>query len=281
MCWRRFVTSSKQANANRQNAKLSTGPVTDQGKLKVSGNRTTHGILSNKLLLANENPEDYHALLDGLQDQLRPVGILELALVERIAVSLWRQRRLIRAEAATIALSITSQDVANTVGAGMGIDKYGARALKAKDLEPPDQENIAWCEAVLSESEDASALNLEKIQDRAPLIFAQLSQDAEEEGISPAEYLDTVVELNEYIRELITWCKTELEKADQYEQITRLIPTALDKLSCPLGNISLFSKYQVTLDNQTYKALKALREAQEWRLKTIEAEPVIPDSDAA
>jgi hypothetical protein len=35
--------------------------------------------------------------------------------------------------------------------------------------------------------------------------------------------------------------------------------------------LEVFSRYQTTLDNQLYKALKALREAQEWRLKTMDA----------
>lgn len=30
------------------------------------------------------------------------------------------------------------------------------------------------------------------------------------------------------------------------------------------------ARYQTTLDNQLYKALRAFREAQEWRLKTLE-----------
>ncbi len=30
------------------------------------------------------------------------------------------------------------------------------------------------------------------------------------------------------------------------------------------------ARYQTTLDNQLFKLLKALREAQEWRMKTIE-----------
>ena len=35
-------------------------------------------------------------------------------------------------------------------------------------------------------------------------------------------------------------------------------------------------QYQAALDNHTYKALRALREAQEWRLSTIEAgEPTL------
>jgi hypothetical protein len=82
------MTTTKQAAANRANAKLSTGPKSIKGKQAVSGNRTTHGILSTRLFLADESPEEYQTLLDGLQVQLRPVGALELSLVDRIAVSL-------------------------------------------------------------------------------------------------------------------------------------------------------------------------------------------------
>jgi len=32
----------------------------------------------------------------------------------------------------------------------------------------------------------------------------------------------------------------------------------------------LFTRYQTTLDNQLYKALRAFRDAQEWRLKTLD-----------
>ena len=41
----------------------------------------------------------------------------------------------------------------------------------------------------------------------------------------------------------------------------------------PAGTLEILSRYQTTLDNQLYKALRALREAQEWRLKTIEPVP--------
>ena len=42
------------------------------------------------------------------------------------------------------------------------------------------------------------------------------------------------------------------------------------KLMLPERALMLLTRYQTTLDNQIYKALRSLREAQEWRLKTIE-----------
>jgi hypothetical protein len=41
----------------------------------------------------------------------------------------------------------------------------------------------------------------------------------------------------------------------------------------PAGTLEILARYQTTLDNQLFKALRALREAQEWRLKTIEHVP--------
>jgi hypothetical protein len=34
--------------------------------------------------------------------------------------------------------------------------------------------------------------------------------------------------------------------------------------------LDLFTRYQVSLDNQLYKALRALREAEDWRLKSLD-----------
>jgi len=96
------MTSDSQTLANQANAKHSTGAKTAAGKLAVSQNAIRHGLLSNKLFLANESTADYTDLLDGLMESCKPVGHLESLLVEKIAVSFWRQRRLVSAESAAI-----------------------------------------------------------------------------------------------------------------------------------------------------------------------------------
>jgi hypothetical protein len=265
------MTTRKQAEANKANAKHSTGPKSIEGKQAVSGNRITHGILSTRLLLAGESPEEYQSLLDGLQAQLRPVGTLELSLVERIAVSLWRQQRLVKAETATVMLNMTPDTIAEKVSEGLGISKFSSRSLSGKDLEPPNQETMAWCRAALAECK--GDFTLSQLQKKAPHVFEQLSEDAEEEGLTISEYLEQEVDgLDDYVSELADWCKKQLEKAGRYEQIVQLTGTAMDKLRIPWSSLETFTKYQAALDNQTYKAMKALREAQEWRLKTIEPE---------
>ena len=48
----------------------------------------------------------------------------------------------------------------------------------------------------------------------------------------------------------------------------------------PTDTLELLARYQTTLDNQFFKLLRGLREAQEWRLKTLEASPA-PASSVA
>jgi len=99
-------TSPKQLEANRRNARRSTGPRTPAGKALVKFNALRHGLLAKSVILPirsrSEKRSHFDALLAQLIDELKPVGILEDMLVEKIAVSYWRLRRALRAEAGEI-----------------------------------------------------------------------------------------------------------------------------------------------------------------------------------
>jgi hypothetical protein len=88
-------TSERRLAANRANALASTGPQSAAGKEASKGNATRHGLLSTRLILDDECPDDFAALLQDLNGSLVPVGTLEFTLVERIAVTVWRQSRLV------------------------------------------------------------------------------------------------------------------------------------------------------------------------------------------
>ena len=101
--------SPKQLEANRCNAQRSTGPRTPAGKARVKFNALRHGLLAKSVIPPIRPPEadsekrsHFDALLEQLIDELKPVGILEDMLVEKIAVSYWRLRRALRAEAGEI-----------------------------------------------------------------------------------------------------------------------------------------------------------------------------------
>jgi hypothetical protein len=93
------MTTSKQLVANRGNALRSTGPRTPKGKSASALNSTKHGILSERVLLPDEDHLEFERLLGELRTRLNPEGPLESALVERIGFNFWRLRRAAHAEA--------------------------------------------------------------------------------------------------------------------------------------------------------------------------------------
>jgi hypothetical protein len=97
------VTSDKQARANRQNARKSTGPKTPEGKAVTRLNALRHGLLSQEVLLPGEDEAALMELGEHLMAELGPVGELERLLVEQIIAAVWRLHRLRRVEAGIFA----------------------------------------------------------------------------------------------------------------------------------------------------------------------------------
>jgi len=93
------MASKKQIEANKRNALKSTGPKTPEGKASAHLNSTTHGLLSQEILLPGEDGEALKELGERLRAELQPVGEMESLLVEKIIDATWRLRRLSRVEA--------------------------------------------------------------------------------------------------------------------------------------------------------------------------------------
>lgn len=78
------------------------GPRTQVGKQKSCQNAVKHGVFSKLFLLKGESRSEFDSLLAGLRACYQPEGMLEEALVEKLAVLMWRQRRLLIAESVEI-----------------------------------------------------------------------------------------------------------------------------------------------------------------------------------
>lgn len=106
------MTTQKQIEANCQNAQLSTGPMSVNGKTIVATNAIKHGIFTKDLILTSEigkeNEDEYREILNNLVDCLCPCNQMENLLVEKIAVDFWRLRRTIRFETGSIVQHIKS-----------------------------------------------------------------------------------------------------------------------------------------------------------------------------
>ena len=53
------MATKAQIKANRENAKKSTGPRTEEGKARVSLNALKHGLLARDAVLPSEDPAEF------------------------------------------------------------------------------------------------------------------------------------------------------------------------------------------------------------------------------
>ena len=263
-------SSEQRRTVNRANALKSTGPTTDTGRATSSRNAERHGLLSSRLFVEDEEPAEFAALQLELQSALAPVGAAELAIVERIAISLWRQRRLVSAETAEIGLSRMPRKIAGGVSSALALS-YGSE-LKEDDLQPFDLDQLRWCKVVVSEIEKLEQIDLKSLPSKAPTLFGQLQSDAAEDDDSIEVHLEGRTDgITGYVGELFKWCREQLEDAERRPHVLALAEQVrARRLILPDDALDIFSRYQTTLDNQLYKALRALRDAQEWRFKTLD-----------
>ena len=87
------MTSSRQIAANRRNAHLSTGPVTEEGKKRSRQNAVRHGLTAETVIDALEGAEDYAAFEMAVTADYDAQSAVERELVLRLASVLWRLRR--------------------------------------------------------------------------------------------------------------------------------------------------------------------------------------------
>jgi hypothetical protein len=87
------MSSFRQIEANRRNAQLSTGPVTEDGKKKSRQSAIRHGLTAETVIDALEDAEDYAAFELAVTADYDAQSAAERELVLRLASLLWRLRR--------------------------------------------------------------------------------------------------------------------------------------------------------------------------------------------
>ena len=77
-------------------------PPRESGYANVRFNALKHGVLSQFTVLAHEDGNEFCDLLDARVAEHQPTGPTETHLVEELAGAMWRKRRVLQAEGATI-----------------------------------------------------------------------------------------------------------------------------------------------------------------------------------
>jgi len=87
------MTSYRKIDANRRNARKSTGPITEEGKERSRCNAVRHGLTAETVIGALENADDYKAFEAAIIADYDAQSAVERELVLRLASALWRLRR--------------------------------------------------------------------------------------------------------------------------------------------------------------------------------------------
>jgi hypothetical protein len=88
------MASQSKSDAARANGSKSRGPTTPEGKARSSKNALKHGLTAQLDTLPGESQEDFQTLLESHMTQYQPVGALEEDLVQTLAITRWRLRRI-------------------------------------------------------------------------------------------------------------------------------------------------------------------------------------------
>lgn len=92
------MATLRQIEANRNNALLSTGPKTPEGKAAVRFNALKTGIHAAERIIPGEDPQDFEYFARQLNGACHPADPREQILVDTMISHAWRLRRLLKAE---------------------------------------------------------------------------------------------------------------------------------------------------------------------------------------
>jgi hypothetical protein len=124
-------TSIKRVNANRENAKKSTGPKTVSGKFRSCRNALKHGLDSRKYLIIGEDVKEFQEMKESYIKMLEPSNILEVEECMQIIAVSWKIRRF-----SVVETGLYNQDMMQQL-------KNSTNEISAILLKRPDFESIA------------------------------------------------------------------------------------------------------------------------------------------
>ncbi|HEY6344788.1 MAG TPA: hypothetical protein VIY49_25105 [Bryobacteraceae bacterium] len=97
---------TNRAEINRQNAAHSHGPVTPEGKRRVSLNALRHGLTGQTIVLPSEDLAAYQRHCGEFHTELKPQGLIESKCVQTIADTYWRLDRIRAMENSLFGLAV-------------------------------------------------------------------------------------------------------------------------------------------------------------------------------
>ncbi len=272
------MATEAQIKANQENAKKSTGPLTEEGKQRSSMNAMTHGIFSTIPLLPGENLEQFKLLEEEIIKAYQPTDAMECLLVQRVYLTCMRQIRLREAESAKLEISMMPEVMCKTVT--QLFEHNSDKRFTAEDISELTEAHYMFAQALEKEIKESHyeslALTIEMIKEKMPLTSRHIKDIHEEEyKLSWEEFIQKPGMLRAAISMLAKSVKIQLASTKN----NHIAYTLKHKLKIvhriPHGDdMTLFTKYQVQLDTDLYRAMKALQDYRNNKAKLIEGEVI-------
>jgi|SRR5579862_8025972 len=277
--------SLEQVEANRANARRSTGPRTAVGKANSKMNAVKYGILAREVVLrgeaGSEREQEFQSLYRQFWVHLAPVGPMETMLVERMVTTYWRLHRVLIGERGEIAHSVGDSGRRMS---GLELDEVGSsrrditHAMEVLGrVRQRVREEGELTEAILEEVMRAFNDVSNPVATRLKGIWEDALRNPEnlsvEESVAGGFKSPQQERLLTYIDRELTcfeWKLTELREREEHEAESRRdaaflpSPTVLDKIL----------RYEASLERQLYRAMNQLERLQRSRKGEVVPPPL-------
>ena len=242
----------------------------------VRFNALKHDILSRYTVLSHESHADYESLVNSLMDEHLPAGATEQHLIEELASVIWRKRRVLQAEGATInkGLKESARSAKTVIPAAapfeMGLSGENTDIRYLMDLKPVDvTESQRAARHDLAATNKASAI-LHKGGDRAydKAVRALLPDSREwwESYVEEEEYTADAEGLASFINEhLAPLCHQQEKEARHHDAIVnQTIGEGLQAYK-----LEKLSRYETHLDRKFERTLAMLIKLKDLRSSRV------------
>jgi hypothetical protein len=255
----RKTVTPKKLEANRLNAKSSTGPRTEHGKRNSRFNAVALGLFARHVVIPvcdGDNAEnEFRFLLDEMHQEFRPVGVYEEWLVVKIAECMWRLRRATRCESGAVRES----------GIAAYLPDDGDLIMK-----------LATERSKLAQAEDqlltSGTLSQKLYMEVVPLVEKARQQRIQSESenklvetdFDRKEFLTCISDHKQFVESLFeSVCRSDEDQSEARSDYKALLPGP---------DMDRVFRYEERMHRQIDWALQRLLESQERR-KTVQSVP--------
>lgn len=254
---------------SNQTATAATGGNYDP----VRFNALKHGILSRLAVLAHEDHAEFDDLLGALINEHRPNGITEQHLIEELATIIWRKRRVLVAEQATINRGLkgvvngnASVSIAAAAPFEQGLDGERddiRRAMRfslersAEDREKAeDEQHGLWKAQSIIRKGGANAYS------KARRALRSESRDAWDGNVAGGTAQPDAASLDVFLRDTLEPVLTRMVKNAQHRPA---IKAQVLGEGFPAQKLEPLNRYEVHLDRKFERVLAMLLKMKELR----------------